>query len=345
MKLAIISDLHLGKRMYRTDENGINKYENIGYRVFDEYIDNIISENPDLIINAGDIFETANPSILAMNKYVLGQKRLKNIPTMTILGNHDFAFNNKNNNCSAAAMASHTYFADYDIKTVELEGILFVMMPYLYAKKEAIAEYFEKCKILTESSSCEKKILVTHGVTDKYAKDSLISDPYMQFSDEFINMFDLVIIGHIHTPYDYVQNGTLVISPGAMIDYQAYVDRTGPIYLDTDTMEFTKKKIRTPHIIKKKCTEDDINDILSNVDENIYHITYRGDTNKIDNDLFIQAKNICVNLVIDVDNIDENEAEDSSIDTSLNFLDWVNKNYSDYVEIFKNAMSEGGKLN
>ena len=30
MKLAIWSDLHIGKRMYRTDETGYNKFEQLG---------------------------------------------------------------------------------------------------------------------------------------------------------------------------------------------------------------------------------------------------------------------------------------------------------------------------
>ena len=33
MLIGLWSDLHNGKRMYRTDETGYNKYEQIGYRV------------------------------------------------------------------------------------------------------------------------------------------------------------------------------------------------------------------------------------------------------------------------------------------------------------------------
>ena len=337
MKLAIVSDLHLGKKMYRTDENGVNKFENIGYRAFDKYIDIILDKQPDLIINAGDTFETPNPSVLAMTQYIKGMSTIDDIPTMTILGNHDFSFANMYNKCSAVAITNHTYFADYEIKTVEIDDILYIMMPYIYGKSEVIANYLNSCRKIAIESECKKKILVTHGITDKYSSESFIKDP-ISLSDGLCKLFDLVIIGHIHTPYHYKLGKTLVLSPGAMIDYQAYEDRTGPIILDTDTMEWHKIKVKTPHIIKVNCTDKNINKILSNTTEDIYKITYDGDVNAIDNDLFIKAKNIAVNLVIDVVQHTE-EQIDEQIDNSLslNIYDWVKENYPEYELIFTNA--------
>ena len=335
MKLAIYSDLHIGRRMYRTDENNYNKYEQIGYRVLRENIKAIKQEKPDLIINSGDVFDTPNPSVLAMNQYFLAQKELSDIPTMTILGNHDFAFNNRRSKCSAAEMATHTYFADYEIKTVEIDDHLFVMMPYIYDKPDNITDYLNQSMKIAKESSCSKKILVTHGVTEKYYKESFISDA-MMLTDRHVEHYDLVIIGHIHTPFVYKQKKTLVISPGAMVDYQAYEDRTGPFFVDTKDMSYYRKMIKSPHIIKLNCTYKDINDKLKNVGENIYHISYDGDTDFIDNDLFIQAKNKAVNLVIDVVQ-HENEEETSKNTVSLDIYDWVSKNYPDYVDTFNKA--------
>jgi len=335
MKLAIVSDLHIGKRQYRTDENNYNAFEWIGYRILKENVQVIKNEKPDLIINSGDTFETPNPSVLAITNYYDAMNELKDIPTMTILGNHDFSFANMQNKCSAVSIAKHTYFADYEIKTVELEGILFVMMPYIYGKAEIIRDYLKQCESIASSSTHKKKILVTHGVTEKYYKDSFISDPIM-LSDNLVEQYDLVIIGHIHTPFNYYQNKTLVISPGAMIDYQAYEDRTGPIILDTDTMKFKKIKIKSPHIIKLNCTDKNINEHLANVTEDIYKITYDGDVNAIDDDLFIAAKNKAVNLVIDVVQI-ETESEESNSSLALNIYDWVNTNHPEYKDIFIKA--------
>lgn len=335
MKLAIWSDLHIGKRQYRTDENNYNAFEWIGYRALKDNVKIIKDEKPDLLINAGDTFETPNPSVLAITNYFSAMNELRDIPSMTILGNHDFSFANMANKCSAVSIAEHTYFADYEIKTVELEGILFVMMPYIYGKAEVIRDYLNQCEQIASTSSCSKKILVTHGVTEKYYKDSFISDPIM-LSDNLVELFDLVIIGHIHTPFDYYQGKTLVISPGAMIDYQANEDRTGPIFLDTDTMKFKKVKVKTPHIIKLSCTDKDINECLSKVTEDIYKITFDGDINSINDDLFIAAKNKAVNLVIDVVQ-HETEVDTKKSSLALNIYDWVNANHPDYKDIFIKA--------
>ncbi|MEE3344059.1 MAG: metallophosphoesterase [Bacilli bacterium] len=338
MKLGIISDLHIGRRMYRTDENGYNKFEQIGYKALKQYTNILLDENPDLIINGGDVFDISNPPILAMTKYQEMQNRLKDIPTMTILGNHDFSFINRNNKCSATQMANHTYFADYEIKSVEFEDILYIMMPYIYDKDEKIYNMFKECKKIAENSTNSKKILITHGITEKYHRESFINDPFL-IPDKLVSLFDLVIIGHIHTPFDYKQGKTLVISPGAMIDYQAHEDRTGPIILDTDTMKFHKIKVKTPHIIKKNATESNINDILSNVTEDIYQITYKGDTSVIDNDIFLKAKEKTVNLVIDVTQPEE-LVETTMNSTLLGFDEWLKANYSDYVEVFRRAKEE-----
>lgn len=336
MKLAIISDIHIGKRQYRTDENNYNKYEYLGYKALDKYVDIILAEKPDLIINAGDTFETANPSVLAMTKYFNAMKKLSKIPTMTILGNHDFNFANKKSNCSAVGMVDHTYFADYEMKCIEIDNILFVMMPYVYDTTENIKAYLNRCMEYAKNSNCTKKILVTHGVTEKYARTSLIEDPIM-LSDDLVDLYDLVIIGHIHTPYDYIQNKSLVISPGSMIDYQASEDRTGPIFLDTDTMKWKKTLVKTPHIIKKSCDETNINEFLKSVEEDIYQIKFDGNVDIIDNDIFIAAKNKAVNLIIDVLNHDEEESTSHKASLNTNIYEWVNTNYPEYKDVFSKA--------
>ena len=337
MKLAIYSDLHIGRRMYRTDENNINKYEQAGYKALDEFVDIMIDAKPDLVINAGDIFDVAHPSVLAMSKYVASQNRFKDagIPTMTILGNHDFNFNNRKTDCSAGALAYHTYFADYELKTVELNGILFVMMPYIYDTDANIAKYLKQVEDVASSSTCEKKILVTHGVTEKYYKDSFIGDKIM-LSDNLVELFNLVIIGHIHTPFAYNQGKTLVISPGALIDYQAYTDRTRVTFVDTDTWKPSKVMVKTPHIIKKDCNPSNINEVLKNMTNDIYHISYKGDISAIDSDLFIEAKNNALNLVIDVIP-DEQVEEKVEKKLSLDIYKWVAENYPDFVNSFNKA--------
>ena len=340
MKIAVWSDLHLGKRMYRTDENNINKYEQAGYKAAEQFVNTIIAEKPDILINCGDSFEIANPHVLPINIFARLQKKLHEakIPLMTIIGNHEFSFANKKSKCSAAEMAYHDYFADYEIKTEEIDGILFVLAPYVYDTDANIEAYLNKIDELASNSTCDKKILVIHGMTEKYHRDNpMVSADKILLSDELAEKFNLVLIGHIHTPFAYKHKDTLVISPGALIDYQAYVDRTGPCFIDTDDWSFKRIKIKTPHIIKVECNKNNINETLKNVEEDmIYHISFKGDTSVIDNDLFIEAKNKTINLVIDVIP-DEKIVEVAQKKLDLNLFSWVAQNYPDYKNQFEKA--------
>ena len=71
--------------------------------------------------------------------------------------------------------------------------------------------------------------------------------------------------------------------------------------------------------------------------QNIYHISYTGDTELINNDLFIKAKNKAVNLVIDVVKQEESVDEDKKTELSLNIYKWIAQNYPDYTEVFTKA--------
>jgi len=113
MKLCVWSDLHLGRTLYRTNQGELNRFEKIGYDTFDRYIDEILKENPDILVNLGDTFETSNPSIIALNKFSLGMTRLKDVPQIVILGNHDYNHKNRAEKCSATETILKTTDANF----------------------------------------------------------------------------------------------------------------------------------------------------------------------------------------------------------------------------------------
>ena len=139
----------------------------------------------------------------------------------------------------------------------------------------------------------------------------------------------LALIASLFTPQ--------ACSADSEIDYQADKDHTGVIFVDTDTFKFERKLIKTPHIIKKECNESNINDILTNVTEDIYHISFKGNADVIDNDLFTKARNKAVNLKIEVVPEDLVVVEEKPL--SLDLVQWVRENYPTYVEIFEDARS------
>ena len=108
MIIAAQADLHYGKKMYRTDENNHNKYEAATYKAGKEFTQIIVNRKPKVVVNAGDSFETAEPSVLALTKFREMQQSFEDngIITLTINGNHDFKFANRKNRCSAPDYAA-----------------------------------------------------------------------------------------------------------------------------------------------------------------------------------------------------------------------------------------------
>ena len=347
MKLAILSDIHLGKKQYHTDINSINKFEKAGYDIFDQAIDKIIDYSPNLLLYCGDIFETPNPSILALSKFRQGLQRLNNIPSVMILGNHDFSFTNRLTDCSSVkaiienSKFSIEKFAEYNVEYYIKDNHLFILLPYIYDKIENITALWDRCIELCDKFPKAKKYLVTHGTTEYYTNlHSEFKDRFV-LPNELITKFDVVFIGHIHQPFDYYEGDTLVISPGALIDYQADGCYTGPLFFDTDTKEFYREILDTPHLIKKTLDETNINKFLSKIGPYMYKLIYSGDISAIDNDLFILAKNKAINLTLNL--VTEEQQSDSIVTKVDSFYNWLKANYPDKLNVFKEATEELNK--
>ena len=354
MKIAITSDEHLGKTLYRNEEDSLNKFERKLYNVWKENVDIIIKEQPDIYISCGDIFDTANPKIIPISKYKEQMVRLRdaNIPSLLIMGNHDFAFKNKQNDTSAVRMIIQDSglkvekYAEYNLDYYIKDKFLFVLCPFIYGNKNIIDDMWTQAKFLCEEYKDLHKILITHGVTELYV------EKFPQFGSEgmvvpkwLIELFDEVIIGHIHVPYQEKYKGTTIISPGSLINYVENEDDTGPIFMEFDGTKLVKIRrthIDTPHTIKLTCTEKDINSVLDSITENIYKITYTGDTSKIDNSKFIEARTRAINLILDIERFDKEEDLNSQT-TQQNIKDfqtWIKDNYPDKLESFKQAKQE-----
>src|SRR5574340_754074 len=92
MRIVHFSDTHLGYSDYGKFDSatGINQRELDTYSVFKEIVDYIIKTKPDLVIHAGDLFDSIRPSNRAISEaleqfYRLSKER---IPTIVIAGNH-----------------------------------------------------------------------------------------------------------------------------------------------------------------------------------------------------------------------------------------------------------------
>ena len=90
MKILHCSDVHLGKKPFGTKEFSQKRYLDF-FKTFDEIIDIGISENIDLFIVAGDLFDKKELTPDTLEKCEKSFQKLKNkgIKVFLIEGNHD----------------------------------------------------------------------------------------------------------------------------------------------------------------------------------------------------------------------------------------------------------------
>jgi len=92
MKLYHLADTHLGYTAYRKiTEDGINQRELDIYQAFKQCIDHALKDKPDLILHAGDLFDSVRPTNRAITFAMEQLLRLQtaNIPIIIISGNHE----------------------------------------------------------------------------------------------------------------------------------------------------------------------------------------------------------------------------------------------------------------
>ena len=92
MKILHIADTHLGYSAYRKEtEEGINQREVDVYDAFKQFVDYAVKSKPDLIIHAGDLFDSVRPNNRAITFAIQQILRLskQGIPSVLIAGNHE----------------------------------------------------------------------------------------------------------------------------------------------------------------------------------------------------------------------------------------------------------------
>lgn len=91
MRIAHLADVHLGFRRYAAmTPEGRNQREADVSAAWLAAVDGIVAAAPDLIVAAGDVFDSARPGNLAMRDAVVGVQRLRKVaPVLIVAGNHD----------------------------------------------------------------------------------------------------------------------------------------------------------------------------------------------------------------------------------------------------------------
>ena len=214
MKIAHLSDLHLGKRI-----NEFSMMEDQRF-ILEQCLNIIDNEKPDAVVLAGDIYDKSVPPADAVTLfddflYNLEQRRLQ---VFVISGNHDsperIAFASRLLD-SKGIHLSPVY--DGSVETITLRdshgAVHFWMLPFIkplhvrrFFPEEKIESYTDAMQVAISAmhiNAEERNVLVTHqfvtGAERSESEETSVGGADNVDSAVFAD-FDYVALGHIHGP-------------------------------------------------------------------------------------------------------------------------------------------------
>lgn len=200
MRIAHISDTHLGYRQYRLEER-----EDDFYNSFNQTIDKAIEERVDVIIHSGDLFNSPTPPVKALFllKNVL-DKIEGNIKIVTVLGDHDKP--------KRRSMIPHKIFnipvlgADGKLEGIEVDGVLIAGISNMKEPfVEDLKEEMKRFDIM--SRGYKRSIFVAHQGLKRFLP---FEGAYELTEDDLPKTADYYAMGHIHArSLDRFENGWL----------------------------------------------------------------------------------------------------------------------------------------
>ena len=209
MKLVHIADTHLGLSAFsRLDpESGMNLREKQIYNNFLAAIDRIIREKPDVLIHAGDLFDTVKPKPRAYTTVLDALTRLADagIPLVIVTGNHSMV--KTRYTTSPLAVLSyhpaeiHAAF-QFRYEKVEIGDTVFHLIPNMLRPEDYRTAYDQ-----IELERGRNNVLVTHGLATIIKDKRLATVAEHELDSTILSAdFDYIALGHYHNQVQIAEN-------------------------------------------------------------------------------------------------------------------------------------------
>ena len=204
MKILHVADTHLGYSAYRkVTEDGINQREIDAYDAFKQFINYAIKSKPDLIIHAGDLFDSVRPNNRAISfavKQIIRLSREK-IPFIVIAGNHEHPKLKETGHIfSIFDHMDHVYpiyNSKYEMISFKIKNkkIMVHAIPQCEIKKQ----FDEELKNLKPNQSADYNIFVSHGAVTGIKAFSMNEFNELIIPTQLLSKnFDYIALGHYH---------------------------------------------------------------------------------------------------------------------------------------------------
>ncbi|MDG6228896.1 MAG: DNA repair exonuclease [Candidatus Thermoplasmatota archaeon] len=211
MKILHIADTHLGFSAYRkSTTDGVNQREKDIYDSFTQVIDYALAEHVDLILHAGDLFDTVRPTNRAITVALQQILRLSaaQIPLVIIAGNHEqpklqetgHIFSIFDHLDTVYPVYRETYEKHYF--TIDDESICIHALPQI----NTVDLFQNQLENITKDNDADINILLFHGAVQGIKEFSMNEFNELFIPKRFLfSLFDYVALGHYHS-YTKINN-------------------------------------------------------------------------------------------------------------------------------------------
>jgi DNA repair exonuclease SbcCD nuclease subunit len=204
MKVLHLADTHLGYSAYRkVTEEGVNQREIDVYDAFTQCIDYAVKTKPDLVLHAGDLFDSVRPTNRAITVALQQILRLskENIPFIVISGNHETPRLKETGNIfTIFEHLDHVYpIHNNQYDTVSLKNNDKTVMVHAIPQCQNPKEFEINLKKIKRDKKADFNVLMAHGAVAGIKEFKM-----NEFNELFIPVknlqedFDYIALGHYH---------------------------------------------------------------------------------------------------------------------------------------------------
>jgi DNA repair protein SbcD/Mre11 len=212
MRILHLADTHLGYSAYRkTTTDGVNQREMDVYDAFTKVIDYVVDTKPDLVLHAGDLFDSVRPTNRAITVAIQQILRLskEHIPCVVISGNHETPKLRETGNIFRIFEHLDSVYPIHNncYETVNIENKNESVTIHAIPQCQSPQDFEANLKKITRNKKTDFNILMAHGAVAGIKEFKM-----NEFNELFIPVknlkeeFDYIALGHYHTFTKLQQN-------------------------------------------------------------------------------------------------------------------------------------------
>lgn len=291
MKILHVADTHLGYSAYRkVTEDGINQREIDAYNVFKQFINYAIKSKPDLIIHAGDLFDSVRPNNRAISFAIKQIIRLskEKIPFIIIAGNHEHPKLKETGHIFSIFDHMENVYPIYNSKyerisfKIENKKIMIHAIPQCEIKKQ----FDEELKKLKPDQTADYNIFVSHGAVTGIKVFSMNEFNELIIPTQVLSKnFDYIALGHYHR-YTKLANNAFYSGSTERFTFIDASDKKGFVELEFSNGKLKQNFIELenrPMIDPKpiNCSNLKLDEVMKKIKETIKEIDPKEKTFRI----------------------------------------------------------------